>query len=189
MGGHRPFKLAGEADWLRARPVEKPDLTLRALVDELAEREIKVTIYAVWHFLEHIGLSFKKTLHAAEQQRPDVARRCAPWQRRQAKLDPNRLVFIDETWAKTNMTRRHGRSSRCQRLVAAVPHGHWNTLTFLAALRADRITAPCVLDGPINGASFLAYVEQSLVPTLRRLAAAWSRGSAFSASPPQRIPP
>lgn len=60
MGGHRPFKLAGEADWLRARLVEKPDLTLRALVDELAEREIKVTIYAVWHFLEHIGLSFKK---------------------------------------------------------------------------------------------------------------------------------
>lgn len=66
------------------------------------------------------------------------------------------------------MTRTHGRSLRGQRLVASVPHGHWKTLTFLAALRADRITAPCVLDGPINGASFRAYVEQCLVPTLQR---------------------
>jgi hypothetical protein len=97
-----------------------------------------------------------------------VARRRERWKRHQAKLDPNRLVFIDETWAKTNMTRTHGRSPRGQRLLASVPHGHWKTLTFLAALHADRIAAPCVLDGPINGASFLAYVEQSLVPTLQR---------------------
>ena len=76
-------------------------------------------------------------------------------------------MFIDETWAKTNMTRTHGRSRRGERLVAKVPHGHWQTLTFLAALRADRIDAPCVLDGPINGDSFLAYVEQMLVPTLK----------------------
>jgi hypothetical protein len=75
-------------------------------------------------------------------------------------------VFIDETWAKTNMTRRHGRCSRGARLVAKVPQGGWRTLTFLAALRHDRITAPCVIDGPINGTSFRAYVEQFLVPTL-----------------------
>jgi transposase len=75
-------------------------------------------------------------------------------------------VFIDETWAKTNMTRRHGRCARGARLVAKVPHGRWRTLTFLAALRCDRIDAPCVLDGPINGVSFRAYVEQFLVPTL-----------------------
>jgi transposase len=75
-------------------------------------------------------------------------------------------VFIDETWAKTNMTRTHGRCLRGQRLVAKVPHGHWRTLTFLAALRCDRIVAPCVIDGPINGRSLLAYVEQLLVPTL-----------------------
>jgi transposase len=75
-------------------------------------------------------------------------------------------VFIDETWAKTNMTRTHGRAPRGQRLVAKVPHGRWRTLTFLAALRADRIDAPCVIDGPINGESFLSYVEQFLVPTL-----------------------
>lgn len=65
------------------------------------------------------------------------------------------------------MTRTHGRCARGQRLVAKAPHGHWRTLTFLAALRADRIDAPCVIDGPINGRSFLAYVEQILVPTLR----------------------
>ena len=77
------------------------------------------------------------------------------------------MVFIDETWAKTNMTRSHGRAPRGQRLVAKAPHGRWRTLTFLAALRHDRITAPCVIDGPINGQSFLAYIEQVLVPTLR----------------------
>jgi transposase len=75
-------------------------------------------------------------------------------------------VFLDETWAKTNMTRRHRRCTRGARLVAKVPHGRWRTLTFLAALRDDRITAPCVLDRPINGASFRAYIEQFLVPTL-----------------------
>ena len=64
------------------------------------------------------------------------------------------------------MTRRHGRCRRGARLVAKVPHGRWRTLTFLAALRHDRITAPCVIDGPINGASFRAYIEQFLVPTL-----------------------
>jgi len=76
-------------------------------------------------------------------------------------------VFIDETWAKTNMTRMHGRALRGQRLVAAVPQGRWTTMTFLAALRCDGIAAPCVFDGPIIGASFLAWVVQLLVPTLR----------------------
>lgn len=88
------------------------------------------------------------------------------WKKYQGRLDPRRLVFIDETWVKTNMTRSHGRCAKGQRLVAKVPHGHWRTLTFLAALRIDRIDAPCVIDGPINGLSFKAYVEQSLVPTL-----------------------
>jgi transposase len=108
----------------------------------------------------------KKSLHASEQDRPDVARRRERWKRHQAKLDAARLVFIDETWAKTNMTRTHGWCARGNRLVAKAPFGHWRTLTFLAALRHDRIEAPCVIDGPINGQSFLAYVEQVLVPTL-----------------------
>jgi hypothetical protein len=95
-----------------------------------------------------------------------VAWRRARWKQHQGRLDPRRLVFIDETWAKTNMTRRHGRCARGSRLVAKVPHRRWRTLTFLAALRCDRIAAPCVIDGPINGTSFRAYVEQFLLPTL-----------------------
>ena len=109
----------------------------------------------------------KKTLFATEQDRPDVARRRARWKAYQGRFDPARLVFIDETWAKTNMTRLRGWAPRGNRLLAKVPHGHWRTLTFLAALRHDRIEAPCVIDGPINGESFLAYVEQVLVPTLK----------------------
>lgn len=81
-------------------------------------------------------------------------------------MSPAKLVFLDETWASTNMTRRYGRARRGDRLVASAPHGHWKTSTFLAALRHDRITAPCVIDGPINGAAFRAYVEQFLAPTL-----------------------
>ena len=75
-------------------------------------------------------------------------------------------MFLDETWAKTNMTRSHGRCPRGQRLRATRPHGHWQTLTFVATLRHDRLAAPCVFDGPINGPCFLAYVEQCLLPTL-----------------------
>ena len=76
-------------------------------------------------------------------------------------------MFVDETWTKTNMTRTHGWAPRGRRLVARVPHGRWKTLTFLAALRHDRIEAPCVIDGPINGTIFRAWVEQFLIPTLR----------------------
>jgi transposase len=95
-----------------------------------------------------------------------VAWRRAQWKKYQSRLDPKRLVFIDETWAKTNMTRLHGRCPRGTRLVAKVPHGRWHTLTFLAALRCDRIAAPCVIDGPIDAQRFRAYTEQVLVPTL-----------------------
>src|SRR4051794_39839812 len=118
------------------------------------------------HFSRARGSPSKKSLHASEQDRPDIARRRERWKKYQGRLDAKRLVFIDETWAKTNMTRTHGRSARGTRLVAKVPHGRWRTLSFLAALRHDRIDAPCVLDGPINGLSFLAYVQQVLVPTL-----------------------
>lgn len=106
-------------------------------------------------------------LRAAEQDRPDVAERRAAWRVLQAELAPDRLVFIDETWAKTNMTRPRGRSLRGTRLVAAVPHGHWKTTTFLAGLRTSGLTAPLVIDGAVNGDLFLAYVRQQLAPTLQ----------------------
>ncbi len=106
-------------------------------------------------------------VHAAEQDRPDVAERRTAWRFWQAHLHPYSLVFLDETGANTKMTRRYGRAFRGQRLVAKVPHGHWKTTTFVGALRATGMTAPLVVDGPMNGDVFLAYVQQHLVPTLR----------------------
>lgn len=96
-----------------------------------------------------------------------MARRRLRWRARQGSIDPGRLVFIDETWAKTNMAPRRGWGPRGERLIGKAPHGHWRTLTFIAALRVDRIDAPCLFDGPINGQKFLAYVERFLVPTLK----------------------
>lgn len=106
-------------------------------------------------------------LRATEQDRPDVDARRAAWRVQQTGLDPERLVFLDETWAKTNMTRPRGRSRRGTRLIASVPYGHWKTTTFVAALRTKGLTAPLVIDGPINGEVFLAYVQQQLAPTLQ----------------------
>ena len=88
------------------------------------------------------------------------------WWELQPELDPERLVFIDETGASTKMARLYGRSPRGQRCRAPVPHGHWETTTFTGALRLQGLTAPMLLDGPMNAAAFLAYVEQVLVPTL-----------------------
>jgi transposase len=81
-------------------------------------------------------------------------------------MNPTRLVFLDETWATTNMARRYGRAPRGERLIASVPHGHWKTSTFVAGLREDAITAPLVIDGAMNGEIFRAYIEQFLAPTL-----------------------
>lgn len=106
MGGKRPFLLEDQRDWLLARIREKPDLTLHPPLDELADvRSVVVSCDTLWRFLKRKGVSFKKTLHASEQDRPDVARRRHWWQRFQSRLAVEHLVVIDETWTKTNMTR------------------------------------------------------------------------------------
>jgi transposase len=104
---------------------------------------------------------------AGERDRPDVARRRAQWTKYQNSVAPERLVFIDETWTRTDMAPLRGWAPRGQRLTAKVPHGRWKTITFLAALRHDRIEAPWLLEGPIDGESFRLYVEKVLLPTLR----------------------
>jgi transposase len=81
-------------------------------------------------------------------------------------MDASRFVFLDETGTATNMTRRYGRCPRGARLVDATPHGHWQTTTFVAGLRGNGLAAPLVLDGPMTGEVFRAYVEQMLVPSL-----------------------
>jgi transposase len=110
----------------------------------------------------------KKSLRAAEQHRADVARARRRWIRQQGYLDTTRLVFIDETAVTINMVRLRGRCPRGERLISHVPQGAWKTITFVAALRHNKMVAPMVLDGPINGAAFVAYIEQCLVPTLKR---------------------
>jgi putative transposase len=104
---------------------------------------------------------------AAEQDRPDVARRRVQWLAYQKRVDPARLVFIDETWTKTNMAPLRGWAPVGQPIRAKVPNGHWKTMTFIAALRHDGITAPWLIDGPINGERFRLYVETVLVPSLK----------------------
>jgi transposase len=110
----------------------------------------------------------KKVLHASEQDRADVARARRRWIREQGLLDASHLVFLDETSVNTNMTRTYGRAARGERVVGYVPFGTWKTLTVVAALRCDGMTAPMMIRGAINGEIFLAYVEQCLVPTLKR---------------------
>ena len=97
-----------EREWLLARIAEKPDVTLRALMAELAERGTPASYGAVWRFFKACGDHLKKNRYASEQDRVDIARRRTAWKTHQSRLDPARLVFIDETWAKTNMTRRSG---------------------------------------------------------------------------------
>ena len=89
-------------------------------------------------------------------------------QNQQPRLDPKRLVFIDETSVSTTITRLYGRAPQGERLVQKVLHGNWKTITFIAALRHDRITAPFVLEGPMTGEMFRAYTEQFLAPTLTK---------------------
>lgn len=111
--------------------------------------------------------SKKKTLIAAEQEREDVAEARRQWSSEQLNIDPDRVVFLDETWAKTNMTRTYGRSLRGTRLIQRVPNSRWQTTTFLGAMRSTGFVAPLCVEGAINGNVFRAWVEQHLAPVLR----------------------
>ena len=115
----------------------------------------------------HVYNRQKKTGHAVEQERPDVLSKPRAWFEAQPDLDPARLVFIDETWAKTNMGRTHGRCPRGERLRMGFPHGHWKTTTFIGALTTRGMVAPFVISGPISRDAFEAYVERVLASELR----------------------
>ncbi len=109
----------------------------------------------------------KKSLIAAEQDRPDVAAARAAWRVNQWGFDPDRLVFIDETWAKTNMTRLRGWCPVGERLTAKVPHGHWQTTTLIAALDCCGMRCSMALDGAVNADAFESFTQQVLIPSLR----------------------
>lgn len=111
IGGHCSPRLEAERDWLMARVAEQPDITVWALADELAGRGIVVGHVCVWNLLRRENQTHKKVL-ASEQSRPDVARRRRQWRQRQTSIEPARLVFIDETWTKTNMAPLRGWATR-----------------------------------------------------------------------------
>ena len=156
-GGHRASKLMPHRDfWKRCEP-RKSDVTLRALCDRLlCERGVQIDTSMMSRFFRRLGVTFKKRRLSREQGHPDISRHRARWRAYQGLIDPRRLVFIDETWTKTSMTRLRGWAPKGQRLVDKVPHGRWKTAAFLAALRNGRIDAPCLFDGPINGERFRA---------------------------------
>lgn len=169
FGGYKTFTLEPHTDRVKELVAEQPDITLAEIQVRLAKEKVKVSQSGIFRFLRHINLTFKKkSLHAAEQDRPDVAAARKALRKEQKILDPKQLVFIDETAATTKMTRLYGRAPQGKRLVDKVPHGHWKTTTFICALRYDGVTAPFMLDGPMDGPHFLAYVEQILAPTLKK---------------------
>src|SRR5438552_2423602 len=147
---------------------EQPDLTLVETVAALRKRRIKTSRSSLWRFLDRQNITFKKSLQAAERHRADVARARRRWMREQGMFDPAQLMFIDETAVSTNLVRLNGRAPRGERVIGSVPLGTWETITFVAALRHNKMTAPMVVEGAMTGEMFLAYVAQCLVPTLKR---------------------
>lgn len=144
---------------------QHPDATLMELRTHLG---VDCALSTLCMALKRLGLSFKKkTLHAAEQDRPDVAERRRQWREWSGDVDAGRLIFIDETWAKTNMTRLRGRAPRGERLIDKTPHGHWKTTTLIAALGIEGMRCSTVVDGAVNGDIFEAFVRQVLLPELR----------------------
>jgi transposase len=168
IGGYRRPLLEKHADELRGIVSSQAGITLREIKAALAARGIAVkALSTIADMLHRLGLSHKKrSLRASEQDRPDVARHRSRWRVWQRYMDGARFVFLDETSATTAMTRRSGWGPKGERLVDAAPAGHWKTTTFVAGLRASGIIAPFVLDGPMTGAVFRAYVEQVLAPEL-----------------------
>jgi transposase len=166
FGGYKGYALERYRDRITRWLGGQPDITLAGKLAWRRRGWLSAKLRSSVFFAIRVSL-LKKSLLAAEQDRPDVAAARRAWFKMQAKLDPRKLVFIDETAASTNMTRRYGRGTRGERLVCKVPHGHWKTSTFVAALRHNRVAAPFLLDGPMNGTSFLAYVKDVLAPTIK----------------------
>ena len=164
--GHRPRKLTPEQETaLAAHIAAHPDVTLAALQAWLAaEHAVRLSNGAMWSAVDRLGLSFKKRRSAPPNRTVRMSRRGAASGSRRSPSSTRTSSFSS---TNTKMTRLYGRAPRGRRLLAQAPFGHWKTTTFVAALRRDRLTAPMVLDGPMTGQAFLAYVGQVLIPTLK----------------------
>ena len=165
-GGRGPArKLAAYEDALRQAVRQHPDATPAEHRDRLKLPAARVT---VWRALRRLRLTRKKkSTHAAERDRPDVAQARRLWPEKLAGVDPDDLAFLDETGANTAMQRTHGYAPQGERVVGAVPLAGWQAVTFVGALTSGGLVAPWALEGAMNGELFLAYVEQILAPALR----------------------
>lgn len=164
-GGVPPRKLGAAAD---ARLLElvraQPDATLAELRDRLG---IPCCLMTIARALQrHQITRKKKTLHAQEQDSPRVQAQRQAFQEKLAPVDPDHLVFVDETGANTGMTRTHGRAPQGQRVKAAAP-GSWQNVTLIAGMRTSGVVAPIALAGAVDQTVFQTYVQEALVPALR----------------------
>ena len=165
-GDQRSRRIEAHADLILSLYEARPGIFLRELRTALAGASAWPR--AACHASSSATASREKSSgHAAEQDRPDVRAARETWFEGQLDLDPDALVFIDETAATTAMARRYGRAPRGERCRMSVPQGHWKTTTVTAGLRASGITAPWLLDGAMNGQAFRTYVADVLSPTLR----------------------
>ena len=167
-GGDRRSVLKPHRNWLLELRRKENDLTLDAITERLLRTHgVEADKSMLSRFFAAEGSASKKTVRASEQDRPDVAERRDAWRSVQKGLD-GRLIFLDETWTTTAMTRRYAWADVGARAFGHAPNGHWKTTTFLAGLTCEGLIAPFVLEGPINAECFLAYVAQILVPVLRQ---------------------
>ena len=163
-GGRRHAKLDPHRAFLLARIAEKADMTMPELSAELAAASGTKGAGS-----SATATASKKTLLASEQDRPDVKAAREEWTTKRQphmRLEPHRLVFLDETGTTTKMTRLRGRCPKGERLRGKAPFGHWMTQTFVAGLRCDKLTAPFVVNAPMNRRIFETYVETQLAPAL-----------------------
>src|SRR5580700_2531211 len=170
-GGRRHAKLNAHRTFLLAQVAERADITMPELAAELAAATgEKADPASLSRWLIRAGYRFKKTLQASEQDRLDVKQAREEWtsvRQPKMRLEPQRLVFLDETGTTPKMTRLRGRSLKGRRLVSKAPFGHWKTQTFVAGLRCGALTAPFVIDAPMNRLIFETYVETQLAPALK----------------------
>jgi hypothetical protein len=153
----------GRAPGLAVAADQGRRLHVTGLVAELGERGLEVDYRSVWEFVHAEKPSFKKSVVAGERDRPDVARRRAQWTNYQDRIAPARLIFIDETWTKTNMAPLRGWAPRGRRLIAKVPHGRWKT---------TRLSPPCATIGS-------RLYGWSMVPSMARAFETMSRTFSF----------
>jgi len=154
-----------ELEELRKLVENKPDMTLAELAVALGGA---VSVPTVWRGTRKLGLTLKKkSTHAAEQDRPDVKEKRDGWFEQVADVKVNNLVFLDEFGAATNMARTHARGPKGQRVVCKTPHGHWKTISTIAAMTVTGIITAVSYDAAVNTEAFIGFVEQFLVPVLR----------------------